>query len=200
MATYEGSTVAAVADNWWGDDWSRWPSVLGEIEDVGEGIWGSQELFAVRAWSVEEADDDRQHRFARASRAWLAGHRLRATGLHQPRVRLRNGQRRGAVPSAVQVPRRRRARLPDEDEVENAGFWKSVWHPAGTAGYRHRVRRDPDPPCRRSRRALTDPDDLEYFARLKRRSRQAAVNARAGIRQSQRSVYMKQEGYFEPWY
>ena len=198
---YDGTTVAGVADSWWGEDWYRWPTVLGEIEDVGEGIWGSQELFAVRAWSVEEADEARQYRVSIASRRWLQGTD------YEPLASVNHDFASGIDCGDEPCREPCKYRGDDdhdclaEEDVDNPGFWASMWHlqDAGIVDPNDALRLLRMPSVPPFETAL-EPDDAAWYLGLKQDSAQAAMNALAGIRRDQRSVYARHEEDYDPWY
>ena len=100
--------------------------MLGEIEDVGEGIWGSAEMFAVRAWSVKEVDDARAEPVRHRLPALAAGHRLRAAG--HVNHDFASGVDCGEEP--CRDPCKHRGDPEHEclskDDVDNACFWRSI--------------------------------------------------------------------------
>ena len=198
---YHGETPVDIANTWWDTDWCQWPAVLGVLDDPNEGLWGPEEMVLLRPWSVIEADDATLTRFVQSVRGWLG------RTYHEPLAYVAE-QRTSGVDCGDEPCREDCKHLGDDDhdcvdidEGDNPGFWHSAWI-LQDAGYAHPE--DPthilaDPPVPPFEEAL-DGEDLALYARLKRRSRQAAVNALGGIRPDQRAVYMRHEGAYEPWY
>lgn len=197
----EGRTAIEVADGYWAEDWSRWPSVLGEQENVLEG-WGGgwgDDMSVARIWAVMPADEPTIRRFRVAANKWLNdtdyGLLDYVMGVEASGIDV------GEEP--CEVPCRLHEDLDDcVDEETDDGepyFWAAV-HELKRKGWLTTQGIRDLPPIQPFEQFLDDPGDVALYQALKRRSRQATLNALQGILPAARGAYMRHEGYFEPWY